>query len=341
MKATLFCFTAKAAKLCQKIQSILRNGDYVTAGYSKYEDNHLLPMNESISKLSEIAFKDSQVIVFVGAAGIAVRAIAPHLKSKDKDPAVIVIDECGENVIPILSGHLGGANRIAQNIAEALGSRAVITTATDLHDSFAVDVWATDHELYIENIENIKYISAAILNGEKIGFTCDYPVDGELPDFFTNEKAEIGICITNTVDKTPFFKTLYLRPKSFYIGIGCRKNIDESVLENFVIETLDHLHIPAFLVSSVATIDIKKKEKAIITLCEKYDFQLMVYTSQELNRVTGDFTTSAFVKDVVGADNVCERAAVLASQFGDVILKKTTMSKTAIAVTEKTWRCKF
>ena len=87
-------------------------------------------------------FAQSDAIVFVGAVGIAVRAIAPHCRSKATDPAVVVLDECGRFAIPLLSGHLGGANDLARRLAKACGAVPVITTATDANGVFAVDEWA-------------------------------------------------------------------------------------------------------------------------------------------------------------------------------------------------------
>ncbi|MCX7615457.1 MAG: cobalt-precorrin 5A hydrolase [Clostridiales bacterium] len=341
MKAVLFCFTLKGAALCQKIQNLLKGLEYDVFSYSKYESEGLLPFGDSLLTLTKNAFYNSDVLIFVGAAGIAVRTIAPFIESKDKDPAVIVIDENGENVIPILSGHLGGANKITQQIAEALDSRAVITTATDINHVFSVDIWAKEHDLHIENIENIKYISSSVLKGEKIGFVCDYPVCGELPDIFHNEKAESGIYVSDDVNKKPFAKTLNLRPKKFVIGLGCRKNIDTKALEDFVLGSLSRLNIPTFLICFIATIDIKANETAIVALCEKYKYRLLTYTSEELNNINGNFTASEFVKRTVGVDNVCERAAFLASDSGELMLKKTIGENMTIAIAEKKWRCSF
>lgn len=340
MKVTLFCFTIKGAKLCEKIQTFL-NVDDVTACYSKYEGFNLLPMNDKLFDLTKAAFENSKTIVFVGAAGIAVRAIAPFINSKATDPGVIVIDENGQNVIPILSGHLGGANRMAEKIAALIHGRAVITTATDINNIFAIDVWANDNELFIRNIENIKYISAALLNDEKIGIICDYPLDGVLPDFFTDKDTKAGICIADDTTIKPFLKTLYLTPKRYVIGIGCRKNVKEDVLQEFVLDELGKLGIPTFLINCIATIDIKTKEKAILSMCRKYSYPLKAYTSKELSEVKGDFTASEFVKSVVGVDNVCERAAAAASNYGEMILKKTTGNSLSMAITKKKWRCNF
>ena len=119
--------------------------------------------------------------LFIGAIGIALRAIAPYIKTKTKDPAVVVVDELGQFSIPILSGHIGGANELALQIAEDLGSIPVITTATDINKVFAVDTWAKSQGLQILNPQCIKLVSSKLLKGESVHVKSDYPIQGNLP----------------------------------------------------------------------------------------------------------------------------------------------------------------
>lgn len=345
MKISLVSFTKKGAMICSALMEGLGESGHQATGFSKYEGKGLLQLEEKLSDFTRKAFADKSAIVFIGAAGIAVRAIAPFIAAKDKDPAVIVVDEKGEYVIPILSGHLGGANELARQMAEMIKGKAVITTATDLNEAFAVDVWASRNNLHIENVENIKYISAAVLNGEQIGLCCDYPLDGELPGMMTRAKSAVGIHVLNRdeiwADKSgkPFPKTLLLRPKVYFVGIGCKKGVEDSALEAFFLEMLEKLEIPTCLVSQIATIDIKKEEAAIVHLCEKYGYPLKTYSSEQLRGAKGEFTASEFVKRNVGVDNVCERSASLASQAGRLILKKTAKNKCTIAIAIGEWRC--
>ena len=152
--------------------------------------------NTSLPRFAQQAMVDCDLIVFVGAAGIAVRAAAPYLAGKAYDPAVVVIDEQGRFVIPLLSGHLGGANELAGRLAEGLGATAVITTATDGRAVFAVDSWAKSHECVVFDPENIKYISGALLRGDTVGLRSAFPVDGLLPAHIdTKTAAESGFVI--------------------------------------------------------------------------------------------------------------------------------------------------
>ena len=161
-------------KLNQQVEETVEFIDYTGSEHSK-------PLKQVVKE----AFQEKDAILFVGAVGIAVRLIAPWVKDKMKDPAVLVIDEQGRYAIPVLSGHVGGCNELAEAAAEILGAEPVITTATDLRQAFAVDVFAAENDLVISDRELAKRISAAELRGEKIGFFSDYPVDGVVPDEIT------------------------------------------------------------------------------------------------------------------------------------------------------------
>jgi cobalt-precorrin 5A hydrolase len=345
MKITLIAFTKKGANICLKLTDCLREKGHQTTGFSKYDCNGLNLVEDSLYDFTKKAFKKGGAIVYIGAVGIAVRAIAPFIRSKAQDPAIVVVDEAGEYAIPVLSGHLGGANDLAGDIAKLIGGKAVITTATDINNVFAVDVWAQKSHLHIDNVENIKYISSAVLNEEKVGFYSDFPVDGGLPRFLTNGEADTGIYIYDSIVGKryghPFSKTLFMSPKQFVVGIGCRKGTKKEILAEVFLETLSKLNIMPNLVRDIATIDIKREERAIICLCEKYQYVLNVYNSDELFKATGNFTTSEFVKRITGVDNVCERAAFLASNAGEFVLRKTAKNGITIAVAVKGWRCSF
>ena len=144
----------------------------------------------SLRKYTEQHFYEKDAMIFVGAAGIAVRAIAPWVRSKETDPAVLCVDEAGRFVIPLLSGHLGGANDLAMLAAEILGAEPVITTATDLRQAFAVDVFAKKNQLTILNLKTAKGISAAILRGERVGLFSELTILGDMPPELSPEEPQ-------------------------------------------------------------------------------------------------------------------------------------------------------
>ena len=179
-KLGMISFSLTGAVLSEKLEIFWKKQGWQVENVSK---SAYLPDSwpGSLKEWARRRFEDCEAVVFIGACGIAVRGIAPYVKSKKTDPAVLVIDECGMFVISLLSGHLGGANALAREAADFLGAQAVVTTATDLHDRFAVDVFAKRNGCEIFPMTAAKAFSAALLAGEPVGFYSDFPWEGELP----------------------------------------------------------------------------------------------------------------------------------------------------------------
>ena len=173
MRLELIAFTARGNALAQRLADDLNRAGHSAACTRR--------AGQRAGEWAEAAFARSQGLIFVGAAGIAVRSIAPLLRCKSEDPAVVVVDEGGRFAVPILSGHLGGANDLAREIAALLGGQAVLTTATDVNGIFAVDQWARQQGLFIHNPEKIVDVSAALLAGEQVSLWSRWPISGKMP----------------------------------------------------------------------------------------------------------------------------------------------------------------
>lgn len=321
MKTVVAAFTQNGAYAAKKLADALEADGYA---FEKYVADGLKPF-ESLTELVNKTFDKSDALVFVGACGIAVRAIAPHIKNKTTDPAVVVIDEKCKFAIPILSGHIGGANELARRIAEIMGASPVITTATDINGKFAVDTFAVKNNLHVGDAKLIKEISSRVLRGEKIGIVSDLPLKN-VPDIFT-DKAEAGIYIGEG-GKEPFRITLTLSPKNYILGIGCKKAC--KTIEKTALEFLKENGVSVNLLSAAATIDIKKNERGILEFCDRYNIPLFTYSAKELSRLDGDFTPSEFVKKIVGVDNVCERAVCAAG--AEIAVKKAARNGVTLAL---------
>lgn len=256
-------------------------------------------------------FEKGNVLVFVGAAGIAVRAIAGFIKDKTKDPAVIVVDEKGSYVIPILSGHIGGANREAKEIALSLGAEAVITTATDINNEFAVDVFATENNLLITDMKRAKEFSAGLLKDGKSSFFAekelmDTGVLSEIPD---NIKARSRDDSSLVISYRPYDGDgLFLIPRCIVVGMGCRRGKSFEELSAFLDKCLKECGIDKRAVAAIASADIKKDEPGLKELAADLGAEFVTFGIERLKALDGEFTSSEFVSSVTGVDNVCERA---------------------------------
>lgn len=274
-------------------------------------------------------FSRYDALVYVGAAGIAVRAIAPHLASKTTDPAVVVVDETGRFAIPILSGHLGGANALACRIARSCGGVPVLTTATDVNGRFAVDLWAKRQNCVILNPAQIKTVSAKILADGTVRVCSDVPVSGKPPHGVAVVSArpwDVRVSWYHQNDEE-----LHLVPRVAVLGIGCRKGVSSQKLEEAFMHFLQKTGLCEKAICKVASIDLKKQEPGLAAFCAAHDWPFVTYPASQLAEVPGDFTPSTFVSSVTGVDNVCERSAVLAAG-GPLIIKKTAGEGVTFAV---------
>lgn len=261
-------------------------------------------------------FVQSNALIFVGAVGIAVRAIAPHCKSKATDPAVVVLDECGRFAVPILSGHLGRANDLARALAAVCGAVPVITTATDANGVFAVDEWAKHQNCAVLEPERIKLVSGKLLAGETVHFASGWPITGQAPAGVT-----AGDAPDFALTLTPADDALHLVPRIGVLGVGCRRGTSAEALEAaFTAFCKDHRLAPQ-CITAAASIDMKQDEEGLLTFCKNHGWPVEFFSAEQLRQTPGSYTPSAFVQSITGVDNVCERAAVLASG-GTIFLPK-------------------
>ena len=299
MKLAYLSFTEKGRQLAGRLAAAL-GGTAQRCGASC-----------SLEAWTAAHFSQSDGLVYVGAAGIAVRAIAPHLKSKTTDPAVVVVDECARYAIPILSGHLGGANDLARAIGRVCGAIPVLTTATDVNSVFAVDEWAKRQNCLVLNPEQIKTVSAKLLAGGTVTVQSSWPIAGQPPRNVCQTEDRGADVLLDIHPGTG--EKLHLVPRIAVLGVGCKKNVSFQTLETALAAFLDRTGVCEQAISAVASIDLKKNEPGLLDLCAAHGWPLKTYPAEQLREVEGQFTPSAFVKGVTGVDNVCERSAVLAS----------------------------
>lgn len=346
MKISIICFTEAGAGICVKLMKGLTHAGDQCEGYGseKFLKYGMIPLTVSLTEWTRTQFFNKEGIIFIGAAGIAVRAIAPFLKSKAEDPAVVVLDEQGRFSISLLSGHLGGANELAERAAQIAGGQSVITTATDIRGEFAVDLFAKNQRLVITELRKVKEISAAVLKGERVGFFCDFPLTGTLPRGLVNKEAcrvNLWITIKNKPDDDFFKESLKLIPKLLVLGIGCRKGISADRIEYAVNQVFEEWNLSREGLAACASIDLKKEESGICEYAAGKNVGFYTFPAPMLAQMEGEYSTSAFVKQVTGVDNVCERAAYACVNElggGRLLVKKQAYDGVTIAVAVRDWK---
>ncbi|WP_081668307.1 precorrin-4 C(11)-methyltransferase [Butyrivibrio sp. MC2013] len=272
----------------------------------------------SLDEWTREHFYEAGALVFIGAVQIAVRAIAPYIQTKITDPAVVVIDESGQYVIPILSGHVGGGGRLALELEERLkdlgyNASSVITTASDNRQLFAADSWAASMGMKILNPEDIVRLQSDILKGKEIRVGSDFELT------FPSGKTEI-ICergyakgqdmqvrVTGSGDRDG----LIVIPRAATLGIGLKRGTSCRQIREAFEAFINENGIYSYAINSIASIDIKKDEEGLIEFAGELGLKIEFYSAGELDALSGDFTDSDFVRKVTGTGNVCERAALM------------------------------
>ena len=333
----MICFTERGAWVCRRLfHKLKETGEECEAIIPKrflreeWKKEGLKEREEEfLSQWTGKMFAEKRAVIFVSATGIAVRAIAPWIRDKMTDPPVVTVDEGAQFVIPLLSGHVGGANELARHIADWLEAVPVITTATDVNGKFAVDLFASAYHMTIIDRKEAKNISAAVLEGKQIGVFSDLPIK-KLPDGFVMDRwCEENICITVKDPSFPEKKASYLRlvPRAVVLGVGCRRGTDPEFMKEKVFALLKEHGIDPTAVKAIASVDVKQDESAVLDLKQLFDGECLhqpceqrFYTPEQLNQVPGDFKESAFVKKQIGVGNVCERSACAAG--GKLLVEK-------------------
>jgi cobalamin biosynthesis protein CbiG len=294
-------------------------------------------------------------LVFIMAAGIVVRTIAPLLKDKKTDPAVVVLDEQGKFAVSLVSGHLGGANDLAKEIARRLGGEAVITTASDVNNLPSIDLWARDNDLIIENWDVLSLVGTRYVNNGGLRVYCDSALqlppeflrvaDPRFADAIITNRRDVyagspRCSITGEGCSTEACRVkgqVYLRPLNLVAGIGCNSGTPLDEIEAALQATLEEHNLVFLSLQSLATIDIKENEPGLRAFADKHGLTLRAFSAADLNTVAG-IEPSEVVLKATGAVGVAEPAALLASGGDKLIVPKQKKGNVTVAIALKTVR---
>ena len=336
MRTAVFAYSHQGCRTARTAKECLREAELFCA--QRLDEPDFCGIPKPSEAFYGEQFEKQDALIFVGACGIAVRQIAPSVKSKTADPAVVVIDELGKFVIPLLSGHIGGANALAGMLAEHLGAVPVITTATDINGRFSVDAWAARNGFRLSSMSDAKAVSAAILE-QDIPVDCDFPVKGAYAaGTYPGTEGSVGICISFR-KKQPFGRTLNLIPPVLHLGIGCRKDTPAEAIRQAVTEVLEENHMDGRAVKCAASIELKKEEAGLLQVCRENHWPITFYSAEALSALSGQFTPSEFVERVTGVSNVCERSACMGGNY--LIVRKTARNGVTVAVAAENLEVQF
>lgn len=269
--------------------------------------------------------------VFFMATGIVVRVIADHLVHKIHDPAVVVVDDRGMFAISLVSGHVGGANDLAVQVAGLLGATPVITTATDVNKRPSIDTMAVEKKLGIENPEAIKTVNMAFLAGKPVGIFDPYGFFRDKMELFDGSVQEPKVCVDDRMGQAGS-GDLMLRPQTLVAGIGCNRNTGKDEIKGLLMDTLDQHGLSLRSLAFIASVDVKHDERGLLELAKELKVLLRFFSRDELAGVETIQTPSETVEKHMGVKSVCEAAAILGAKKGSLIVPKRKTANATVAV---------
>lgn len=349
MNLAIIAITRGGARLGARLQEGAVDADlFVPEKFAAEAGAAARPFAGELREMVRENWRKYHGFVFVMAAGIVVRMIAPHLEAKDRDPAVVVVDEAGRFAVSLLSGHLGGANELARDVAELLGGQAVITTATDVNELPSFDLLAKEEGWAIDDLGRVKSLNALLLAGEEIAvvdasgrIATRFAGRGRL-SFHVNFAAALRsgaagfVFVTNRhlPPQAQVGNLLGLRPKNLVLGLGCNSGTTAEEIAGVIDAQLKRLFLSFKSVTVIGTAAAKRQEAGLLAFAEAHGIPLRFFASAELNAVAVPSPPSAHALDAIGANGVAEPAALLAACGGRLLLKKVKSGNVTLAVAE-------
>jgi cobalt-precorrin 5A hydrolase len=347
-KLAVWAITPNGARLADRLADSLKEVTvYISQNLTHTRSSHVLFERLSVTLAEK--FRQYTGHIFIMSTGIVVRVLAPLVQNKIKDPAVVVVDDLGNHAISLLSGHIGGANELARDIAHIVEAEPVITTATDINAVPAIDVIAVENGLVIENPGAIKSVNMTLLNKKRLTVYDPANLLGEILD---SEKYQ-ALCnrmhdlqefiqqleihnnsyvyIDDRIAELPSH-VLILRPPSLVAGIGCNRGTDRREIGNLLGQVLKSNRLSLSSLTCLASIDVKNDEAGLIETSRQLELPLVFFKREELNQVKGIQNPSQIVEHHLGVRSVCEAAAILASRSGTLIVPKNSTKNVTVAI---------
>lgn len=337
-RVSLLSLTPGGQELAERIQALWPVKCYCA---EKYLKPGFTAFSGSFATTLAEAFARDEAIIVIGACGIVVRTLAPLVQDKLHDPAVLVMDEKGQHVISLLSGHIGGANELACQLAARVGATPVITTATDVNQICAIDVLVKQlGATMVDFREAVKVLNQALVSGEKVGIYFDQCTIAWL-DLDLNrldlrgltqleQPSEAGNCdhvlLVSMQQELGEWSALsnayHIVPQRLVVGMGCRRDLEPSLMAQSFAELLQERNWHPLALTQFVSIDVKHDEPAILQLAQQYYASLSFFSAAQLNDSGWSGPESEFVRKTVGVGAVSQPSAWIISQgclVGDTV----------------------
>ncbi|MDO8445312.1 MAG: cobalt-precorrin 5A hydrolase [Deltaproteobacteria bacterium] len=345
MKTAIITLTKGSVELGLRLHERLTGSElFLPEKHRDMADGKGMTFTE-IKDAAEKAFSEYGGLVFIMATGIVVRIIAPFIKGKDVDPAVVVMDEAGRFAVSLLSGHLGGANELAREVAKHTGAIPVITTGTDVCNKPCAEDIARELDCEIENVTGIKKINSAFLHDEQVAINlpagereaiagCGNFIFFDTLNELLASDCPARIAVTNRIIPDILENCLAFRPKNLVVGIGCNRNSSAEEVEDVICTVLKDAGLSKKSIRNLATIDVKNDEVGLLNYAKKYDLTIDFFNKEELEKEKLVTPPSLHVIEAVGVGGVCEPAAMLSARASNLLVNKVKSGNVTMAVAE-------
>ena len=342
MKTAIIVISEASISMAKTLKQELPESE-IFSTIANADCQHIPALQEAVPQL----FRDSDALIFIGAMGICVRAIAPCIEDKKTDPAVLCVDSTGRYVISVLSGHVGGANGLTQYVAGILGAEPVITTRSDRTGLWALDTLGKKYDWQPIPGENcdMNHLISLFVDRAPTALLLDIRDEGTaqlehtLPshvDVFYNfkdidtGKYRLLLLVTPYLYETSGMQALYYVPKVLHMGMGLARNAGpkNAVITRLMNTLLEANIIPA-AIRTISSIEEKKHEEVLKLLADAYELHL--YTASQLSQVDVP-TPSEVVDKYMGTPSVSEASALLTVGGGPLILPKQKCENFTVAI---------
>jgi cobalt-precorrin 5A hydrolase len=340
MKLAIITVTKKASEKGDQVKKLLtptnRFETIDVFTLSKYSDNKTIPMKDGFKNTVSNIFDIYDSLYFIMASGIVVRTIAPLLKSKDVDPAIITSDEDGKFIVSLLSGHLGGANTLASLIAETIGGIPIISTASDVSGTIAVDTIAMKLKAHLRDLESAKDVTALIVNGEKIELKLPKNMVVDIDSVSSGHEKIKDIAGIVVVSNRQNVMVTQIIPKNIVLGIGCRRDTPAKTILEAIELTMKECNIHMDSIKHIATVDVKADEIGLLEICDRLDKKLIIIDRDQIKPIQDNYEGSDFVEKTIGVRCVSAPVAYLSSnRSGKFIKEKKRYNGVTVSVYEE------